>query len=149
MTHSPMSKSLEEIAVEVAAWGRNTFPGDTFFHVQKKFKEEAIELDTAVTDFGIDLLVLDEESPSLRKEVIDEAADCAIVLMRLADLLGFDLRKAVEDKWAIVKTRNYGNNFGPEGASDDHRTIIGRSSDDHRPIKHDDAQRRTEEDDGA
>lgn len=102
-------RTIEQIVEEVSAWGDATFPDTTIEDLITKLDEEHEELKEASSAY-LETVGLN------RKELLDEIADNFIVLARLTKALGADFRQVVEDKWNIVKTRDYSE---PKTASDE------------------------------
>ncbi len=87
---------LDDFARRLNAWAAQTFPDPTSEGAAQHLLDEAAELDVALT---------------LRAgtaRVAEEAADCLILLLRVAHLEGFDLLAAAEAKFAELETRRWG-----------------------------------------
>jgi len=78
---------FEQFRHEVLAWQRVTFPNSTAATVLSHLKEEAEELG---------------DTPGA-----EEAADVLMLLIALADKMGFDLLAAAQDKLEINKHREW------------------------------------------
>ncbi len=86
---------LREFAARLHAWAAQTFPYRTSGGAAQHLADEAQELQMALLAGSPDL-------------VAEEAADCFILLLRIAELEGFDLLAAAEAKFAEVQTRRWG-----------------------------------------
>lgn len=111
-------RTIEQIVEEVSAWGDATFPGTTIEDLLLKLDEEHGELKEAARIYlsPFARLVLLGPSEGLRKELLDEIADCFIVLARLTKALDADLRQVIADKWDVVKARDYSE---PKGVANE------------------------------
>lgn len=136
-----MNKTIEQIVEEVFAWAAETFPDTTLDDLVRKLSEEEKELHDAASTYLGPWSDLDGPfSPARaaqigdvrRNDLLDEIADNVIVLARLANALGADFREVVENKWDIVRARDYSRQLEPEKGSNDDRTRIERLSDDTR-----------------
>lgn len=134
-----MNKTIEQITEEVFAWAEATFPNTSLEDLLRKLSEEFEELVEAVSTYLGPWSDLDGPfSPAKaaqigdvrRNDLLDEVADNVIVLSRIVHALGADLREVVQNKWDIVRARDYSRKLEPETVSNDDRTIIERSSDD-------------------
>lgn len=136
-----MNKTIEQIVEEVFAWAAETFPNTSIEDLLRKLSEEEKELHDAASTYLGPWSDLDGPfSPARaaqigdvrRHDLLDEIADNVIVLARLANALGGDFREVIQNKWDIVRARDYSRQLEPEDGSNDHRTIIERLSDDAR-----------------
>jgi len=106
-------RTIEQIVEEVSAWGDATFPGMSIEDLILKFDEEYGELKEALSAYKdgpwlVPNTIYDAYTASVRrKELLDEIADNFIVLARLTKALGADFRQVIEDKWGVVKARDY------------------------------------------
>ncbi len=110
-------RTIEQIVEEVSAWGDATFPDMSIEDLLAKLDEEHGELkEAASTYLGRPRTLLGDQLPPEisdyiesvhRKELLDEIADVVIVLFRLTKALGADFRQVIEDKWGVVKARDY------------------------------------------
>lgn len=106
-------KTIEQIVEEVLAWGDTTFSDTTIDDLVFKLAEEYGELSEAALSYlGYWELLPGPPTPMLsvsvrHQKLLDEIADCFIVLFRLTKALDADVRQVIEDKWNIVKVRDY------------------------------------------
>ena len=109
-------RTIEQIVEEVSAWGDATFPGTTIDDLVFKFAEESGELsEAALAYLGYWYLLPGPLYPVLPEsaryqKLLDEIADCFIVLSRLTKALDADVRQVIEDKWDVVRARDYSSN---------------------------------------
>lgn len=134
-----MKKTIEQILEEVSAWSETTFPGDGIEDMLRKLDEEHRELSEAVSTYLGPWSDLDGEfSPSRaaavgdmrRLDLLDEIADNVFVLVRIAHVLGSDFREVLQNKWDIVRARDYSRQLEPKDGSNDDRPMIDRLSND-------------------
>ena len=89
----------------VSAWAEETFgPVSSNARVAARANEEMAEL----------LRVLTRDDEAL-DQVADECADVVIVLMRLADRMGFGLQDAIDQKMAVNRGRTWGRDGSGHG----------------------------------
>jgi NTP pyrophosphatase (non-canonical NTP hydrolase) len=87
---------MRETQKSISTWGIKTFGMPTNpKKIVERFVEEVIELDTK------------SSKPSHVEEIIDECADCLVVLYQVATAYGFDLHEAVNIKMKINRVRKW------------------------------------------
>ena len=96
-------KTLTELQHEIGAWGDATFPKSNERTVLAHFEEEVAEFLQEVRH---------GESVGA---VLDELADCFILLIQFAHKSGFDLAAAAERKMAINRARKWNIKAEPAG----------------------------------
>ena len=96
-------KTLRQMQDEIGAWGDATFPTSTFISVASHFEEEAAEF------------LAEIRSGESVDAVLNELADCAILLIQFAHKNGFDLSQVIERKMAINRARTWNTTPEPEG----------------------------------
>lgn len=101
---------MTNLQERIGAWGDETFPYDKandgdkeaslgiLYHLEDEWEE--LEDELVVHEWPL----LDSEVDNIAYE----AADMAILLFRLAHIVGFDLLDAVERKFAEIQTRTWG-----------------------------------------
>lgn len=134
-----MERTIEQIVQEVADWSATTFPDDLLEDMMRKLDEEHGELHEAVATYVGPWSDLDgpfhparacQIGDVRRHDLLDEIADNVFVLVRLASALGGDFREVIQNKWDIVRARDYSDNLNLKTD----RTIIERSSNDYRTM---------------
>lgn len=88
---------LDDLQFAVGTWATTTFPRATPTSIVAHLKRECDELARAIAQ--------DERSPAA---VAEEAADCLLLLLHLADTLDFSLLDATEDKQHTNEDRTWG-----------------------------------------
>jgi len=83
------------LQTRIAEWRRRTLPKQTSHSTARHISNEIVELQA-----GIDAHDL--------KNIKEEVADIGILLFNIADMNGFDFLAAVEEKFAVVQTRQWG-----------------------------------------
>ena len=111
---SHVGRLMKPLDQRIAHWGRETFPEATVHQVMDKLMEEVHELRHEIARRGF------SADPATREEAF-ELADCMIVLVRMADLLGVNISDAVEAKFRIVQSRDYRQMNG-RSSSDEQQT---------------------------
>ncbi|MEQ1761598.1 MAG: hypothetical protein ABL984_00500 [Pyrinomonadaceae bacterium] len=138
-TLRPLPKAIEQIAEEVSEWSEATFPDDGLEPMLTKLDEEFKELSEAISAYlgpwsDLDGPFYPENATrigdSRRLDILNEIADNVFVLVRMAHYLGADFREILENKWNVVRVRDYSRKLEPKKLSGDKRTIIERSSSD-------------------
>lgn len=136
-----MERTIEQIVQEVADWSATTFPDDLLEDMMRKLDEEHGELHEAVATYVGPWSDLDgpfhparacQIGDVRRHDLLDEIADNVFVLVRLASALGADFREVLQNKWDIVRARDYSGQVKFKHASNDHPPMNERSSDDER-----------------
>ncbi len=87
---------LQDFAGRLNAWAARTFPNATTDGAVQHLLDEAAELELSIT-LGMG-----------RPLMAEEAADCLILLLRVAHLEGFDLLAAAERKFEELQMRTWG-----------------------------------------
>lgn len=95
--------TLDEMQAEIGAWGDKTFPNSTVSSVAVHFEEEADEFLLAV-----------RTSESVG-EVVEEMADCFLLLLHFAHKNGFSLFDAAMEKMAVNRKRKWNTTPEPAG----------------------------------
>ena len=86
-----------ETQITISDWAISTFGHPASAKkIVERFVEEVIELDT-----------LSAATPPDIQKVKDECADCLIVLYQVANVYGFNLNLAVNDKMRINRNREW------------------------------------------
>jgi NTP pyrophosphatase (non-canonical NTP hydrolase) len=96
------AEHMDDMQEEVGRWGRKTFPLATPHTIISHFREESTELIDRV-----DREALASYGPSEILDVAEEAADCVLLLMHLADQVGFSLSEAVVAKHETNRRRRW------------------------------------------
>ena len=95
---------MNETQKSVATWAQDTFgPVSSNARVAARANEEMAELLRALTT--------DDEAAG----AAEECADVVIVLMRLADRMGFDLRGAIDAKMMVNRERKWARDGSGHG----------------------------------
>jgi len=133
-------RHLDALSSEIEEWTARNFPGGTIDGIVSHLSKEHAELVESVASYLGPWSDLDgpfsparaaEMGDVRRNDLLDEIADNVILLMRLTSALEADFLETVNNKWDVVRERDY--LAYPRGRPTvDHRTIIERSSNDHR-----------------
>ena len=101
---------LHDLQATVYDWGTATFPDATNGSIAAHLRSEVTELQAAIS-----LQNMKEPwEPDYLAGVAEEAADCLLLLLHLAQRLGFDLQLAAQEKFAVNQERSW-NTPDPAG----------------------------------
>jgi NTP pyrophosphatase (non-canonical NTP hydrolase) len=101
MPDAPSRLDLRQHQEAFATWRQAQFPNATISGTLRHLRGEIEELAVALERRG------DPEASDPCHGVGAELADCLNLLCSLAGFAGVDLEAAVEEKWAIVRERQY------------------------------------------
>ena len=88
---------MKRLCKRIDKWQRTTFPRSTVLSKMKHLKKEIVELDDELLKVKYD-----------HKAISMELADCFILLIGIAGLLGVNVIEAIKQKFKILKKRDWG-----------------------------------------
>lgn len=113
-----MSRTLDELQKAVGEWGVSTFPHSTVETIHLHLMREVDEL-------GADLEKWDRQQRPVKSDVhwptvVEELADCVLLMLHIAHRRRFSFGAVLEQKFAINQTREWGEPDA-EGVSEHRR----------------------------
>lgn len=112
---------MDQLQGRLGEWARKTFSNQTATGIYTHLCEEVIELGVS-----IDRMEMLLSSHGSVENVMEEVADCLILLLNLSDHLEFSASEAVESKHTINRVREWGppDEFGVHHHAD-HKEMNG------------------------
>jgi NTP pyrophosphatase (non-canonical NTP hydrolase) len=104
---APEGSDLDTFQRIVGEWQTRTFPNADNISVARHLEEEAAEVVDAAVMYAIDLSTGYAPEETTTAMIQEEAADCLLLLMTLANRNGFSLFDAAQEKFAINQQRTW------------------------------------------